>query len=425
MDLREYTALIEGAEEDFRRSAARYGLPFEKDESSPRSARQVMAHACGCACENGGSSIWRGWISPACIACRTGERTGSLFVDLRCTKHCYFCFNVNQPHYERYLQYKRDIALELRQAHAAGAAYDFLAVTGGEPLLHVDSVVAFLDEARSLYPQIHMRIYTNGDRADEDALARLAATGLSEIRFSVKPPDDDDAQERALAAIGRAVSFVDDVVVEMPVIPGTGEWMIGLLREFDALGVRGVNLLKFCFPLHNAEQFVQRGFRLRRHPWNYLYDYWYSGGLPVAESERDALCLMQRAADEGLSFGLHYCSADNRNSAQVNRQNDVFFVQGLDKVYPWIDRDDDDGFLRCLKVFGEDVPKVRAWAEACGVACYANDAVPSLSLPRSVLDALRVAYPGVQVGKSTNILEELPNGDYCMREIGVRELYRS
>ena len=203
-----------------------------------------------------------------------------------------------------------------------------IVITGGEPLLHVDSVVAFLDEARSLYPQVHTRIYTNGDRADEDALARLAATGLSEIRFSVKPPDDDDAQERALAAIGRAVSFVDDVVVEMPVIPGTGEWMIGLLREFDALGVRGVNLLEFCFPLHNAEQFVQRGFRLRRHPWNYLYDYWYSGGLPVAESERDALCLMQRAADEGLSFGLHYCSADNRNSAQVNRQNDAFFVQG-------------------------------------------------------------------------------------------------
>ena len=104
MDLQEYTALIEGAEEDFRRSAARYGLPFEKDESSPRSARQMMAHACGCACENGGSSIWCGWISPACIACRTGERTGSLFVDLRCTKHCYFCFNATQPHYERYLQ---------------------------------------------------------------------------------------------------------------------------------------------------------------------------------------------------------------------------------------------------------------------------------------------------------------------------------
>lgn len=423
MDLDRYASRFAESEQRFRCSTERHGLRFEDEESSPRIERALIAASCGCACENGGSSVWRNWISPACLACRTGERTGSLFVDLRCTRNCYFCFNANQPHAGEFSRHSRDIVLELRQAHAAGARYDCLAVTGGEPLLHLDDVVAFIAEARRLYPGVHTRVYTNGDLADEDALRRLADAGLDEIRFSVKPPDDEDTREEAVAAIVRAVPYIPDVMVEMPVIPGTQEWMMTLLRSFDALGVRGVNLLEFCFPLHNAEEYTRRGFQLRKRPWNYLYDYWYTGGIPVAQSERDALEIMRRASSEGLSIGLHYCSADNRNSAQVHRQNAAFVADGLDDVYPWMEQGE-DGFLRCLKVFGDDVTSVMAWARRRGIAHHANNEVPSLALPRMVLEELRVAFPHVQVGESVNILEELPDGDgdYCMRELDVRTL---
>lgn len=103
-------------------------------------------------CENGAFSLWRTWISPACAACRTGEETATFFVDLRCTRHCYFCFNPNQDRYDYFLSHARDIVAELEQARAAGARFRFLAITGGEPLLHKDRVAGVSQARRRAVP---------------------------------------------------------------------------------------------------------------------------------------------------------------------------------------------------------------------------------------------------------------------------------
>lgn len=192
MDIRKYAEIFEANEREFEASIEEFGVLFEREESSPRLRREQVGRTCACHCENGGSSVWRGWISTACRACRTGEQTASLFVDLRCTKDCYFCFNCNQPHYEHFRVHKRNISLELDQAHAAGAKLRCLAVTGGEPLLNKDQVLPFLAHAKKLYPATHLRLYTNGDLLDEETLEELASSGLDEIRFSVKPLDFDD-----------------------------------------------------------------------------------------------------------------------------------------------------------------------------------------------------------------------------------------
>lgn len=423
MNLGEYAQMFSEVEDDFENAMGKNGVPFEKTESSPRSARERACRRCACHYENGGSSLWRNWISPACLSCRTREGTGSLFVDLRCTKNCYFCFNANQPHYGRFRCHARDIVLELEQAHSAGASYHCLAVTGGEPLLHKDLVVAFFKRATELYPHAHKRLYTNGDLLDEGALAELAESGLSEIRFSVKPLDSDDNQEHVYAAMAKAVDMLPDVVVEVPVIPGALEEMKGLLRRASALGARGINLLEFCFPLNNANEFRKRGFELRKRPYRFLYDYWYSGGVPVARSEREALELMEFAVREHLEIGVHYCSADNRNSGQINLQNKVFMVGSeLRQAYPWMERDEDDFFLKCAKAFGDDVATVREWAEGATVPYGINMAVPSIVFSRAYLATARRACPQAAFAESINVLEEQPEGFYCMREVGVREL---
>lgn len=423
MNLLEYAASFKEAEADFERSVEERGLPFEAAETSPRSERGRVAAACGCHCENGGFSLWRKWISPACLACRTGERTGSLFVDLRCTKDCYFCFNANQPHYEHFRRHGRDIALELEQAHAAGARYDCLAVTGGEPLLNLPAVVAFLKRAGELYPEAHTRLYTNGDLVDADALAQLAAAGLREIRFSVKPADFDDSQEDVLQAMELAVAAIPDVLVEMPVIPGTREFMEGLMLRADAMGVRCINLLEFCFPLHNAGEFARRGFKLRKRPRKYTYDYWYSGGVPVAGSEADALALMEFAAERGLAMGVHYCSADNRNSAQVHAQNRPFSGDAdMREALPWMDLADDN-FIKCAKAFGDDAERVLSWLDAHpNVPRHVDESVPSVAFPRARIDAVRAALPGVELGECAYIIEEGAKGAPArVREVAVRE----
>lgn len=94
MNLTEYMQAFDQAERDFEAAVEGFGLPFEQGPGAARDERNRTAAACGCRCENGSASLWRNWISPACLACRTGEETATFFVDLRCTKSCYFCFNV-------------------------------------------------------------------------------------------------------------------------------------------------------------------------------------------------------------------------------------------------------------------------------------------------------------------------------------------
>lgn len=198
VDAKEYIAAFDEVKADFEKSVAEFGLPFEAKETQLRETRVCVAEQCGCHCENGNASLWRNWISPACVACRTGERTATFFTSLKCSRHCYFCFNPNQEDYEYWLSHKRDIAGELREAHVAGAGFDCLAITGGEPLLFKSDVYAFLDAARELYPQAHVRLYTCGDFLDDACLAELCNRGLDEIRFSVKL-DGDEALRRACA----------------------------------------------------------------------------------------------------------------------------------------------------------------------------------------------------------------------------------
>ena len=366
MDAKEYIAAFDEVKADFEKSVAEFGLPFEAKETQLREMRACVAKQCGCHCENGNASLWRNWISPACIACRTGERTATFFVSLKCSRHCYFCFNPNQEDYEYWLSHKRDIAGELREAHAAGASFDCLAITGGEPLLFKSDVYAFLDAARELYPQAHVRLYTCGDFLDDACLAELRDRGLDEVRFSVKL-DGDEAlapeHARTLDAIERAVTFIPDAMVEMPVGPHDGSAMKELLVRLDEMGVRGVNLLEFGFPLCNAEAFAQRGLELRQNPYPILYNYWYAGGLPIAGSEAECLELMRFAAERGLRLGVHYCSLDNKNTGQIYQQNKGFL---LDKAFAaahgWLHFDEGDYFLKCVKAVGDDASTVLGWA---------------------------------------------------------------
>lgn len=426
MDFAEYAQAFDEVESDFEQAVESWGLPFEDAEGSPRSERQRCAGACGCRCENGGASLVSGWISPACLACRTGEETVTFYVDLRCTRHCYFCFNPNQDCYEYFLRNTRDITAELEEAHAAGARFRCIAITGGEPLLHRDEVLRFLRRARELYPGVHTRLYTSGDLLDEGLLRELAEAGLTEIRLSVKPPDvaGEAVDDPVWGTIAAAVGVIPDVMIEVPVIPGTSEWMEGLLVRADSLGVRGVNLLEFCFPLHNAEEFRRRGFRLRKHPYNYLYDYWYGGGIPVAGSEADALALMEFAAAEGLKLGVHYCSSDNKNTGQVYQQNSSPEAQAfVQRECPWMASDPDDRFLKCAKAFGADAAAVRDWAREAEARTWGYDgSIPCTAIPLAAAAAAREALPDVLLAESANVIEPDEEGAPRLREVAIREL---
>lgn len=410
-----YLATYRAVEERFYGEVARWGLAFEDAESSPRVER--LEPRSWLACENGGASLRRGFMSPACKACRRAERTETFFVSLRCTRSCYFCFNPNQEGYDYFRTHRRDIAAELRRAHEAGARFDYLAVTGGEPALELPAVLAFLRVARELYPHAEVRLYTSGDLLDEEALVALGAAGLAEVRFSVKPEAGEDDYRHVLETMGRALLRIPRVLVEMPAIPGTDAWMERLLLDLDRIGVHGINLLEFCFPFHNAREFERRGFRLRRRPYDPLYDYWYAGGLPIAGSERLCLDLLAFAQERGLRLGVHYCSLDNKHTGQVYRQNLPHAT-----AFPTCLLSERDCFLKSYKAFGEDAAAVRRVLANADPELYrVGGEAPYIDFHPALVEAVRDALPDIDLGLCRHVVEEREGGA-VLRELSVEPL---
>ena len=419
MDLKAYKAAFDEVAADYEHTVSSFGLLFESEESQPRGKRFENP---AWACENCGKSLvgGNGWISPGCLACRTGEKTVTFFISLACPKNCYFCFNPNQEDYERYCRTDRDALSELEQAHAAGAQFDCIALTGGEPMLRFAETLRFFTRARELYPDSHLRLYTSGYNLDGDAMDALREAGLREIRFSVKLEDDESERNMVEERIRMAVDRIPDVMVEMPVIPGTLDEMEDLLVNLARWGAKGINLLEFCFPLSNAEAFSERGFSLRRQPFDVLYNYWYAGGIPVADSESEALELLRFAREHKLDIGVHYCSSDNKNTGQLYQQNRMLDRLQATGRYCEYRFDERDYFVKCAKAFGPTVKDVRRVLEAAlpDASAHLSFDGETLSFPDAYVDDVIAAVPDAELGISFNVVELSDEGPR-VREVSI------
>lgn len=303
---------------------------------------------------NDGKSVVYGDRSAACKRCRTGVRSVSSFISLACNRQCWFCFNPNQYDWDRYRTACKDWRSEIEGLHRNLGGLDFVALTGGEPLLFPDEAVAFVRKAKDLSGRGHVRLYTSGDGLDLNLIDELVEAGLSEIRFSVKIDDKPECCAQTMTTISQCVGRIPYVMVEMPAQPGTDTQMQQLLANLDALGIFGVNLLELCFPLHNADEFRKRGLSLVRDPYEVPYSYGYAGALPVAGSEELALRLMMDAIQEGTQLSLHYCSLENKNTAQIFQQNHKGSIDMA--PYRFSSR---SFFYEMVRVFGSDAERIK------------------------------------------------------------------
>ncbi len=322
----------------------------------------------GVVSRNAGASLSVGHLSPACVEC-TGNRGSETFsTTFRCHRDCYFCFNHNQPDYEKFFHEGCPWEEGLARSASENEELACVGVTGGEPLLDLDNAIALLERTRELWPDAHRRMYTSGDLLTEQSAARLRDAGLDEIRFSVKDDDEPAMRQRVIEAMKLAKRFIPSVMVEMPVIPGAKEHMKELVRAFQEVGIDGVNLLEFCFPFCNWEEFARRGLTLKNPPFEVMYDYGYSGGLAVAGSEELILELMDWALDEGMTFGMHYCSLENKHRSEIRQKN-----ERAAHVHPCIEFDQGDFFLKTAKVFGDDIAAARRVLEDAGCRDFIPD----------------------------------------------------
>lgn len=417
-ELAAYAARYDEIRRQFEESVGAYGLPFARSGKSLFDERVARLVDRGVRVDNDGKSLWLNWKSPACVACAKGVATETFLASTKCPRNCYFCFNPNQADYEFFLTHANPISRQLRARFEKGARYRELAVTGGEPLLHLDEVIAFLRTAHELYPDARVRLYTSAFGWTDEIRDRLASAGLSEVRFSIKMEDDAAAIEAVLTSIGSAVGHFPAVMVEMPVMPNEQEQMESLLDRLDEMNVSGVNMLELCFPFHNADEFAARGFALKPSPYRVLYDYWYGGGLPIAGSEETCLNLMEYALDKGLSLGVHYCSLENKLTGQVYQQN----LSARDE-FPGYEVDERDYFLKAVKAFGPAVDEVRAVLEAENMAdqTMVDDAYGFVQFPPSLLRTVGERLSNVAMGLSYAIAERDESG-LILRELKLEAL---
>jgi pyruvate formate-lyase activating enzyme-like uncharacterized protein len=411
-----YAAAYLDIYDNFMQQIAASGIGIDADgcevEAQERMARLRRK---GAIFRNHGRSIYLNQISPACVACQKGIGSATFFVSLRCHRDCYYCFNPNQMHYDHFTQHKRDLVEELAGVWASGQKMNHLAITGGEPLLHKDEVAETFRFAREKFPDTYQRLYTCGDHADEEILQRLGAAGLDEIRFSIRMHDWQRGQRHTMERISLACAHIPTVMVEMPVLPGTLDEMKEILLQLDRLGVHSINLLEFCYPFANAGEFNRRGFKVKKRPFQTLYNYWYAGGVPVARSEMECLALLEFAIDQGLSLGVHYCSLENKLTGQNYQQN---HGRKIPKTALFSEQ---DYLLKSAKVFGRDIGPVTRALRKSGYYDYQRNGEHSF-LEFHVNQIPTLASLDVEIGLSTVTLEER-DAEPFLRELKIDLTY--
>ena len=315
--LRQYREIYDS----FTAQVEQFGLPFAPSREDETAALRAELKTCGIRERNEGASLVYGELCGACEACRTGVGSYTGILSLMCHRNCFFCFNPNQEEFGDYAGAMKDWRGELQRLHRRSPEMRYIALTGGEPLLHREECAEYFRTARSLWPEASLRLYTSGDLLDESMTETLRDAGLEEIRFSIKPDDTPERSAKVWRNMALAKEYIPRVMVEMPVMPDAEEEMAALLARLEEMGIYGINLLELCFPYHNAEAFRERGYALRYPPYRTLYNFWYAGGLPVDGSEMTALKLMEKAARKGYRLNVHYCSLENKHFGQVYQQN--------------------------------------------------------------------------------------------------------
>lgn len=404
--------------QDCLRSLEDFGIAFGAENAGIEDVRaiKIRLREKGARFRNGEASISCGPLSPACLACSNDVGSKTFVLSLECNRSCYFCFNANQDD-DQICSGKSQWQSEL-ECHAASVGkVTHVGLSGGEPLLYADEAVKFVATVHEQHPEAYVRLYTAGDFLDEVILGALRDAGLNELRLSVKLDVRDG--DRAEVIVGEACrrltlakSYIPCVMVEMPAIPGTNSAMKMLLKRLDAIGVFGINLLEFGYPLGDWTPFAERGFVLKNPPFEIPYDYTYPAGLAIEGSELLCLELLEFALDCGLDLGVHYCSLENKNRGQVYRQNVI--ANPNPAIYNF---DDEDFFYKALKVFDGDVAPVRMQLDAFGLP-YVIDGYDG-SLAFHPTHRVHIDGLPVKAAVSYNIVENV-HGLLRLRELSLK-----
>ncbi|MFI5345570.1 MAG: radical SAM protein [Elusimicrobiota bacterium] len=234
-------------------------------------------------------------LPPGCRSCVAGKGS-NLYVTGLCTRDCFFCFN-QKPRKDETVVHGIPID-DPAEAPAIVERYGLRSVglSGGEPLLRPERVLALLTALKAMPNPPRVDLYTNGDLADDDVLLRLKRAGLDAIRFDLAARDYDTEPVR------RARRIFDEVAVEIPVVPEHREKLERMILELDALKIPFLNIHELFVCAENSARVVEDGqVPLESESRHLLW-------RPTAESGIAALELLLFALERTKTLSVYYCS---------------------------------------------------------------------------------------------------------------------
>ncbi|MFA6031074.1 MAG: radical SAM protein [Elusimicrobiota bacterium] len=234
-------------------------------------------------------------LPPGCRGCLLGRGT-NLFVTGLCTRECFFCFNA-KPRTDELVVHGIPVKTP-EEAAAVVERYRLRSVglSGGEPLLKPERVLAVLAALRRLPERVRIDLYTNGDPLDEALAERLRAAGLDSLRFNLVANGFD------LRPVRVALARFPETTVEVPVVPGKMADLRRMVLELDALGVPYLNIHELFACGENAEGVRGEGHAAAGERSPHLL--W----RPVAGGEEAALELLLFALTHARRLSAYYCS---------------------------------------------------------------------------------------------------------------------
>ena len=229
----------------------------------------------------------------------------TLRITTRCNRNCFFCFADNAP-----IRTEEGVDIELLKkiilARRKEVEFRSFAISGGEPFLYPDAVYEILHFINNKFgDHIYTRVYTNGDFVDGKILKELKNAKLDEIRYSIKP-----FEKPRVDLLKNTKKFIPVVLIEMPVLPDTEQFMRNLIYELDTIGINGINLLELFFNGYHNEAFIAQKYKIDfdieeiRKIYNTkpLFEY------PIYGSKMLCLRLLKYFASKRINFPINFCS---------------------------------------------------------------------------------------------------------------------
>jgi pyruvate formate-lyase activating enzyme-like uncharacterized protein len=180
--------------------------------------------------------------------------------------------------------------------------FDFKGVSfsGGEPFLVYDRLIDYLETIRkNCKPDIYIWLYTNGILTKQDKFKQLRDSGLNEIRFDI------GATHYQLEHIKKAKGIIENITIEIPLVPEKTEQIKQLLPQMIEAGVNYLNLHQLRLTNYNVH-------KLLKNDYTFLH-----GEHPVVlESELNVLEILDFVDKSELDIGINYCSFQYKNRFQ-------------------------------------------------------------------------------------------------------------